>query len=252
MDTLRTILIILGILLVVGIYLADRIKRRRIRRQQSWNEDEFGVSNDDIEGISLYRDELPDEWVGKAVRLTAKRNESLGDEQLEGLKGLGTRQEDVVPERQANSPPSSTGTTPPAQKEEVIILTLMAVNDQPFRGPHLLKVLQDTGLQHGEMGIFHYLPEGGKEPLFSVANILEPGYFELAEIAALQTPGVMLFMRLPTIVAGKLALETLLHSARNMAAELGGQLCDAQRKPLDDASLTALQNKANTFNPIPL
>jgi len=250
MDILRTILIVLGIVLVVGIYLFDRIKRNRDAQEQDWSAIPFEDDNDDLGSFSSQDEPLPDEWVGKAS-ITAKRGEKLADEQLEGLKGLGTRDDSALVQARSGeraSPAKRTAQKPP---QEVIVLTVMADEGKSFRGPLLLKVLQDNGLQHGEMGIFHFHHNGGAQALFSVANILEPGRFELSEITSLETPGVALFMQLPTVVDGEYAMQTLQQHAKQMAAQLGGKLCDAQRHPLDEMALSALQHKANTYSAIP-
>jgi len=252
MDILRTILIVLGVVLVVGIYLYDRIKRIRDKQEQDWNDIPFEGDNDDLGSFSTQDEALPDEWVSKAVTISAKRNERLADEQLESLKGLATTYDDVMGQPQAERKSSMQAErTSTVQQEEVIVLTLMADEGKPFRGPLLLKVLRENGLQHGEMGIFHFHLGGGGQPLFSVANILEPGHFELSEITSLETPGLALFMRLPTVVAGEPAMQTLQQHAQQMASQLGGILCDAQRRPLDEAALSALQHKANTYSAIP-
>lgn len=251
MEQLRTILIVLGVLLVAGIWLADRIRRRRSESPRHWNEleldEEHGV--DEVQRFSTDdAGPMPDEWVGKAF--SARRHDVLDDEQLESLKGLGSDDEAGVEETAA---PSGGGeqeelaTPAPMPAEAVIVLTLLAPQGRQLRGPLLLKALQEAGLAHGEMDIFHYPVEGHSEPLFSVANVLEPGRFVLSEMAQMETPGVALFMRLPTFMPGGEALQMLLQKARQIAAQLGASLCDGQRQPLDDAALAALEKRAAAF-----
>ena len=246
MDTLRPILIILGILLVLGIYLADRLKRRKAKTARHWNEVEADSVPDDAESFSARDEPLPDEWVGKAVTISARRNEPLADEHLEGLKGLGRDEADITRtvETSALRPAQERPDQPP---EEVIVLTVMAGEGKRISGPLLLKVLQEVGLEHGDMGLFHYHLAGKNEPLFSVANILEPGRFELGEIATLETPGLALFMRLPAVVAGELALQSLLQKSRQMAAQLSGTLCDEQRRPLGEEKFNQLAQLAKRY-----
>jgi cell division protein ZipA len=196
----------------------------------------------------MYSDALdephPDEWVGKAF--TANRNDALDDSQLEELKGLGGDEPPAEPELAATEPAKSEE-APAAQPEEVIVLTVLAQGRKKLRGPLLLKALQDCGLNHGDMDIFHYHVEGHDTPLFSVANVLEPGRFVLSEIAQLETPGVALFMQLPTVMPGAEALQLMLEKARQLAAQLGAELCDGQRQPLDDEAAAALEKRAASF-----
>jgi cell division protein ZipA len=252
MDILRTVLIVLGVALVVGIYLADRLKRRRKEGPEHWNEIDFEQGG--TEDTVASQEALPDEWVGKAVTITAKRHEQLADEQLEGLKGLGAQEKPEAPSEPVDA---HTLEQPEAQsvaaapQEAIIVLTLMAGKGKRFSGPLLLKVLQEVGLEHGEMDIFHFHVAGKEQALFSVANILEPGRFELSEMAALETPGLALFLRLPAVLDGPAALETLLQRARQIAAQLGGTLCDERRAPLDEEAEARLQARAAPFSPVP-
>jgi len=250
MDTLRIILIVLGIALVAGIWLADRLKRRMPKRERRWSANDFDAIAEDTGGTFTTREEpLAEGWVDRSVSLSARRNEPLPEEQLEGLKGLGREPDDVT----AAAPAGTAAAAQPAEQptiqpgEAVVVLTVMAGEGKRFTGPWLLKVLQEVGLEHGEMGIFHYHLAGKQEPLFSVANILEPGRFDLAEIVTLETPGVALFMRLPAVVAGELALQTLLQKSRQMAAQLSGTLCDEQRRPLGEEKLAELEQLAKRY-----
>lgn len=261
MDQLRIILIVLGIVLVAGIWIADRIRRRRAMKPSSdWNEiesyNEDAVSEEDMYP-SLDDQTNPDEWVGKAF--SAKRHDVLDDAHLEGLKGMAS--DGSVPEQQipildevvefAEPQPSATPETEQdAQPEEVIVLTLLAEQGKRLRGPLLLKALQECGLSHGDMEIFHYSIEGHSEPMFSVANVLEPGKFVLSEMAQMETPGIALFMRLPTQMPGSEALQQMLHKARQLGAQLNANLCDGQRQPLDDATLAQLEARAQPFQAI--
>lgn len=251
MEQLRIILIVLGVLLVAGIWLAERIRRRRSEPPRHWNELELDEEHDVDEVQRFSTDEagpMPDEWVGKAF--SARRHDVLDDEQLESLKGLGSDDEAGVEETAApagGGGQEGVATPAPMPAEEVIVLTLLAPQGRQLRGPLLLKALQEAGLAHGDMEIFHYAVEGHREPLFSVANILEPGRFVLAEMAQLETPGVALFMRLPAVMPGDEALKLMLQKAHQMAAQLNASLCDGQRQPLDDKALTALEKRAVRF-----
>jgi len=246
MDTLRTILLVLGILLVAGIYLADLLMRRKARKERHLSEIELDSPSYGSGSFTTYEEPLTEEWVGKAVTLSARRNEPLAEEHLEGLKGLG-RDGAVIDEMTEISHAPSAVTRQGQAEEEVIVLTVMAGEGKRFSGSLLLKILQEVGLEHGDRGIFHYHLARKDEPLFSVANILEPGRFDLSEIVTLQTPGIALFMRLPAVVAGELALQTLLQKSRQMAAQLSGTLCDEQRLPLSDDKLAQLAQKVSHY-----
>lgn len=244
MDTLRTILLVFGLLLVAGIYLADRLKRRKPKVERHWNEIDLEDVANPGGAFTSRQAPLADEWDAKGVALSARRNEPLAEEHLEGLKGLGGENVDGD---ETTDTAAVVRARPDQSAEEVMVLTVMAGEGRRFTGPLLLKVLQEIGFQHGDMGIFHYQLAGKDEPLFSVANILEPGRFDLSEIVTLETPGIALFMRLPAVVSGELALQTLLQKSRQMAAQMSGTLCDEQRQPLGEEKLEQLEQTAKRY-----
>ncbi|MFO7592572.1 MAG: cell division protein ZipA [Pseudomonadota bacterium] len=256
MEQLRIILLILGVVLVGAIWLAETLRRRRANRSKlDWSkvdgarEGAFGSGRGSSPGMEA--ETHPDEW-GEAT-FSARRHEVVDEAQLEGLKGLGNKDDDEfddIPVLTAVVDPeslTSSGGEPTPSDEEVIVLTVMAPKGRPLRGPLLLKALQEAGLVHGEMEIFHFHVEGHSEPLFSVANILEPGRFILSEIVQFETPGVALFMRLPTVMPGEEALQMLLRKARQIAAQLGASLCDGRRQPLAEDTLAELEQQAEGF-----
>ncbi|MFV8783330.1 cell division protein ZipA [Microbulbifer sp. SA54] len=115
--------------------------------------------------------------------------------------------------------------------EEVLILNIMAPQGDYFEGNDLLRVLLSSGLRFGDMNIFHYhCGEAGEGPaLFSLANIVVPGTFDMSQMEDFTTPGVSLFLTLPAEVEALKALDTLLTTARNIAEQLGGELKDENR-----------------------
>lgn len=242
MDTLRIILIILGILLVVGIYLADRFKPFRHRKERRLNPIDFDDLPNSDESFTTVDEDLPVEMIGKSVSLSARRQQPLAEDQLNEMKGISGIHSNT------DDPAPSSAPIPSDDTENVLVLTVMAGQDKRFSGPLLLKVLQEVGLEHGERDLFHYYLAGKEEPLFSVANILEPGSFNLGEMVTLQTPGIVLFMHLPAVVSGELALQTLLQKSRQMAAQLSGSLCDDNRLPLDEERRAQLEQVARQYS----
>ncbi len=246
MDTLRIILILFGILLVAGIYLVDVLRSRKARAPKPIIEEP--PIADELGNFEVTEDDIPPEaWLG--MTFTARRQELLDDDHLRGLKGIGDEPvpEPVEPSTRPHSETESESESKPAQQADpgsVIVLTLIAPKGKPIRGPLLLRALKDAGLYYGDMDIFHYVEREGDEPLFSVANILEPGRFVISEMAEFSTPGIALFMSLPTSLPGGEALRIMLSKARQLDAQLNATLCDGQRQPLSDEMLAWLEMKA--------
>ena len=128
---------------------------------------------------------------------------------------------------------------PPGRRQEVnierIVTLFVAARDgQMFRGADLVVAAEKVGLEFGDMGIFHRLDErsASRGPVFSVANMVKPGSFDLARIDALNTPGLGFFMTLPGPLPALDAWDTMLPAAQRMAELLGGVVLDAERNPL--------------------
>jgi len=111
-------------------------------------------------------------------------------------------------------------------EDALLIVAVMAKPDAVFRGTPLVEALRAQGLKFGEMSIFHRFgtaPEGRR---FSVANAVEPGTFDLADLASLTTPGVTFFMQLPVPGDAQDTLDEMLAAARSVAETLDGDVKD--------------------------
>ncbi|WP_347332426.1 cell division protein ZipA [Marinimicrobium locisalis] len=128
---------------------------------------------------------------------------------------------------------------PAPPPEEVLIINVMAPSGQQFRGDALLDALLEAGLRYGDMNIFHRYedPKGGGSILFSLANMVKPGTFDLDAMDDFTTPGVSLFMTLP-LETESVELENvevfdeMLEAARSIAFALGGEMKDENRSVL--------------------
>ena len=236
MDTLRIVLIAGGIALIVGIYLWDRIKSRKREELGRWQDIEIEGEEGRTDPLISNDNPFDDEW--EVVPIPARRETGSEDDNLEGLKGIVALSDDDIVD--------DAGTAPQAD-EEVIILSLMAGEGNTFNGMQLLDAMELCGLHHGEMGIFHYTELESGKPLFSIANVLEPGSFDLANIGDIETPGLAMFMRLPAPIDGEKALLTFVQQAKRLKEQLSGKLTDGQRRELSRETLDDLKNTARRF-----
>lgn len=110
--------------------------------------------------------------------------------------------------------------------EELLIINLLAPRGQRFQGEALVTALRAQGLRYGEMNIFHRVDPATKAKLYSVANAVEPGTFDLADLEALQSPGMTFFLQLPGPDDALGVFNDMLEAARNVAQALGGELRD--------------------------
>ena len=109
---------------------------------------------------------------------------------------------------------------------------------------------EKTGLTYGHMNIFHRLVEGHPErgPVFSVANIMKPGGFDMATIQSLETPAIAFFLTLPAPVPALDAWETMLPTAQRMAELLDGVLLDESRNALGRQRIQHLRDELRAWD----
>jgi cell division protein ZipA len=132
-------------------------------------------------------------------------------------------------------PRSDLGRRPPQLPvERIVTLFVVARDAGRFHGPDLVVAAEKAGLEFGDMGIYHRLVDGKRElgPIFSVANMLKPGNFDLARLDTLRTPGVSFFMTLPAPLPALDAWDAMLPTAQRLAELLDGQVLDEERNAL--------------------
>ena len=123
---------------------------------------------------------------------------------------------------------------PQPEAQEVLVISVISRDTNGFKGPALLQNILESGLRFGEMDIFHRHESmaGNGEVLFSMANAVKPGVFDLDDIDQFSTPAVSFFLGLPGPRNPKLAFDVMVAAARKLAQELNGELKDDQRSVL--------------------
>lgn len=115
--------------------------------------------------------------------------------------------------------------------EEVIIINVMARPGTLMEGSKLLPVLLHHGMRLGDMSIFHrHSDTDGHGPvMFSMANMLKPGTFTMADMETFETPGVSFFMQMPNKLGNMQCFEQMLNTAEAVKDELDAELKDENR-----------------------
>ena len=150
--------------------------------------------------------------------------------------------------------PAGSGKEPPAPRgtgrELLIVLTVFTPGERNLAGPVIQQALAAFDLRPDERGMFHHYGnrrESASEPVFSVANVLEPGVFDLAAMDDLATPGLCLFLRRPGPLPATVAFDLMLDVGSRLARALEAVLCDDQRCRLTVQATQALRERVIHF-----
>jgi cell division protein ZipA len=164
----------------------------------------------------------------------------------------------VVPRR---STADQVGT---AEEREVIVINVMSQQPENFKNlsedekaraaAALLENVLASGMRYGSMNIFHYY--GGTQDenaLFSMANMVKPGTFDLDNMKSFQTPGVSFFMALPLKdstgkVSAMEVFDKMLAVARRLAQNLQGEMRDEQRSVMTGQTIEHCRQRISEFS----
>ncbi|KZZ56079.1 hypothetical protein A3762_11655 [Oleiphilus sp. HI0125] len=270
--SLREWLIVVGVVIILGI-LIDGLRRMRLAKQDSLKMSrDLGGQIDSSPLDDDFNPELP----GGGVRVVSAGADSV-DSELDEQNLLSISAQDdsdlfepkvsiESDESEIEKPSSSTpkqakakidATTKPKEEtvesdsaidHEVIVINVDAQPGQNFAGADVNKLLVACGMKHGEMSIFHRHEEDLLSPIqFSVANAVEPGYFDPDKLETLSTPGVSFFMSIPGPKNYLQAFDFMYETAKCFADNLQGELKDEHRSVLTSQTVEHYKQRIREF-----
>ncbi len=200
MSELRIILLLIGVTLVVVVYVWGRWKTRG--------------RDDEERKAPLFKPHLydpPDENEPDLIIPV--------DDDRAGEYDLGLEDEEDEP----SGPSYDAGTG----EQKIFSLRVVARGERLFSGRELLDALNQEDVEFGKYDIFHKLVRSRKDlALFSVANLNEPGTFELKTLEEQGVIGIVLFMVLPGPQDGVEMFSGMFAAAKRIAGSLDGEVHD--------------------------
>tara|TARA_R110000823_G_scaffold130015_19_gene258105 strand:+ start:3715 stop:4533 length:819 start_codon:yes stop_codon:yes gene_type:complete len=248
-------MVIIGVLLIVAVAL-DAWRRIRRDRQAAVKvklatPEEAGPSRDaDLAWLK----ELPNGGArvvdrGTILRATAESSEAAAsraaarDEDFELVEGMSSADADDEPDWPGSAgdqpdavpaSPSPAGKLPREPDPAVFMLNVVARNPEGFRGEDILHILLACDLRFGDMNFFHRheFAAGRGAIQFSVANMMQPGVFDIDNMSDMNTPGLVFFLTLPGPEDMMKAFDYMLETAQAVSRNLGGDVLDESRSVL--------------------
>ncbi|MEG3788667.1 cell division protein ZipA [Lysobacter sp. CCNWLW3] len=213
----------------------------------------FGRPRKPGQGKRLPRESGADAHKGDSGRREPTLGELIEGDAGAAAAGESTRQAELeLFERtlEGGAASSELGRRATEEFDKIVTLYLAARAGAKLHGPDIVVAAEKAGLVYGHMGVFHRLVEGHPErgPVFSVANIMKPGSFDMAQIQTLETPAIAFFLTLPAPVPALDAWETMLPTAQRMAELLDGVVLDEQRNALGRQRIAHLRDELRAYD----
>jgi|SRR5688572_29379689 len=117
----------------------------------------------------------------------------------------------------------------PKKPDDFRILHVFAKSGNVFASYDLFQAIAASGMQFGDMNIFHYYEE--EKILFSLASATEPGEFDLSRMGDYAAIGLTLFMNAAKVDDPDAVFLKMLKTAEQLAEDLEGELLDSRRQP---------------------
>ncbi len=218
-STLRWVIIIIGALILASVFLfGNPDKKRKLSASRKRQNRKTGRLEPTLETPDHIDD--ADGWQDVP-------DVQLGDSDEPGQGELPIESPEPAPTAAPDQPMQAAGPPP----DKIKSLFLLAHDNHIINGAELLQVALSTGMEFGDMNIFHRIIEGSEKPVFSMANAAKPGHFERDGWNTFETSGVVLFMTLPGPAFALDAWDSLFATAQRMAEILQADLLDDEHCP---------------------
>lgn len=243
MSPLQWLLLILAVAAVVSFYIWTKRRGGPDPWQDMRSKDPAGDELAHAQSLSasgredeepnvfdglLGADDIPDMPDGSSVR----------QQDDDDLPGFDIRdelpEEDLQVEKAPDLNPAGLQRRPEPAQQRIVVLHVACKKGHVFLGEAVHEALAACRLQYGMQQVYHRITEtnGVPETIYSVANMLKPGFLNPDDAATLETPGLTLFMVLPGPIDGPAAFRDMLDTAHGLAEQLGGDVLDDKRVPL--------------------
>ena len=220
MDELRWVLLVIGALIVAGVYFYSKQAARppaMPRRPRDELDPELSEELDRL---------------GQAISL---------DRASEGTEAP------AEPGNAAEAEPSEEIETEP---ERIVTLYVQPRDGGKFAGTKVMRAAENAGLVFGKLSIFHRFHESDQRRIavFSVANMTKPGDFDAERPEEIECHGLCLFLTLPNPLSALDAWDAMLATGKRLADLLDGELMDESRSTLIRQRIAHIRDQMREYD----
>ncbi|MCM0148456.1 cell division protein ZipA [Photobacterium galatheae] len=172
--------------------------------------------------------------------------------QIQQAEGGQIEDVQVEPE-QPMAPEMVTEPEVPAEEAKTepdfLVLNVHARGGELLTGVKLFQCLERHHLIYGENSVYHrHADLAGTGPaLFTVANMVSPGYFPQDQLEDFATPGVAFYLMLPCHGRADDNFNLMLQTVQRIADDMGADILDHERNLITPQRLKAYREKAKQY-----
>jgi cell division protein ZipA len=227
-DVIRIIIFFIGLVVIIGMIAWSYVKHEKQKRLNSNLDELTPTSEPPQEQHELeYSEEDYDDY----------------DEPAEE-----TDLAEPPPARIPNPPRSKSVETqtapivePTPKKLPIIQFSIVATEDEGFNGMDLYNVLDDVGLEYGNLQIFERL-DARRLVDFGVASMVKPGIFPSKNLAGFHCPGIVFFMQPSKLDNPVAVFDDFVRTFQYVAMQLNGEMWDHRREPLTEETIAEIRD----------
>ncbi len=261
-NTLRIILTIVGLLVLALIYWSGsrsgKPQGRRVGGRSSSERSEPQVGDLRIDDPHELDPDIAAELVRLGREINGRDDDARDPQSFATPEPIATTAPDAVSDAAVEAPvapmpvyvESNVGARSSERNDRIVTVFVAANEGQNFAGSDIIVAAEKTGLIYGHLGIFHRMPATRSEygAVFSVANMVRPGRFEMSQIQSLRSPGLSLFLVLPNALSALDAWDAMLPTAQRLAELLGGQVLDEERNALGRQRIQHIRDELRAYD----
>lgn len=128
------------------------------------------------------------------------------------------------------------------------IINICGDGGRQFSGSEVLRAVEGSGMRYGKMKVFHGPDDSSGEPLYSVANMVKPGVFELDKMGDFSTPGLSMFMSVPRCPNPGDVFSRMAYVAGKITTHLGGVMLDQENNPLNERAIQRIRRQVQEID----
>lgn len=229
-DLIRIIIFAIGLAIIMGMIAWSYLQNEKIKRSyENYNDDDAAS---EFENSDLSYNSSDDE-----IDLEDDDYEAYLDTAEEQIESPKYSAEGATHQ---NTNFNDANVTPTFKKLALIQFSIVSLSDEGFSGRELFDVLDDAGLEYGNLQIFERL-DARRLVDFGVASMVKPGIFPSTNLAAFHSPGIVFFMQPAKLDKPVAIFDDFIRTFKFVAQKLNGEMWDHQREILTEETIAKIR-----------